>query len=72
MCLNDHQVKTWQNGPKWPAYHLEWPFWQFLVIFWVIKPSPFFQMGEISASVRQEARSDRGQKVPATKMAKKY
>ena len=39
--------------------------------FWALKPSQFFQMGEISASVRQEARTDRGQKVPATKMTKK-
>ena len=40
--------------------------------FLALKPSPFFQMGEISASVRHEARSDRGRKVPAKKMAKKY
>ena len=40
--------------------------------FLALKPSPFFQMGEISASVRHEARSDRGRKVPAKKMAEKY
>ena len=38
--------------------------------FLALKPSPFFQMGEISASVRHEARSDRGRKVPAKEMAK--
>ena len=27
--------------------------------FWAIKPSQFFQMGEISASIRQEACTDR-------------
>ena len=60
---------------KWPErayitlrmaiFSIFWP-------FWAIKPSLFFQMAEISASVRPEARTDSGRKVSATKMAKKY
>ena len=39
--------------------------------FSALKLSPFFQMGEISASVQHEAHSDRGRKVPARKNSKK-
>ena len=64
--------KTRKNGPKWPLWYLIWAYFQFFGDFWAKKPSSFFQMGEISASVRHETRSDRGRNVLPTKMAKKY
>ena len=40
--------------------------------FWAIKFSPFFQMGEISASIQHQARSDIGWNVPETKMTESF
>ena len=64
-----------ENLEKWPkmaSITLRMAIFSIFGDFWALKPSPFFQKGEISASVRHEARSDRGRKVPAKKMAKKY
>ena len=70
MCLNDHQTKS-SKWPKMARITLRMAIFSIFGDFLALKPSPFFQMGEISASVRHEARSDRGQKVPAKKNGQK-
>ena len=50
---------------------LRMPIFSIFDDFLALKPSQFFQMGKISASIRHEAHSDRGQKVPAKKNSPK-
>ena len=77
-CWSLKQVSKWTSGEnleKWPkmaSITLRMAIFSIFGDFLALKPSQFFQMGEISASVWHEARSDKGRMVPATKTAKKY